>query len=117
MSEFLRYVMLSVKTTVLSERATLQLLFSEFKDAFATQLEDIKSPSDLPEFSLSTISEDSALLGSRYKKKFPESERSVMVRYRGDYRKMGSKQHHRALPPPVPCDQQSNDGPESGWVT
>ncbi len=70
--------MLSVKTEVPSERAALQLIFSEFKDAFATQLEDIKVPSDLPEFSLSTISEDPSLLGSRYKKKFPEAERSVI---------------------------------------
>ena len=78
MSEFLHQIMLTVKTTIPSERAALQLLFSEFKDAFASQLEDIKLPSNLPEFSLSTISEDPSLLGSRYKKKFPEAERTVI---------------------------------------
>ena len=78
MPEFLHHIMLTVKTTIPSERAALQLLFSEFKDAFATQLEDIKLPSNLPEFSLSTISEDPSLLGSRYKKKFPEAERTVI---------------------------------------
>ena len=76
--EFLHHIMLTVKTEVPSERAVLQGVFSKFQDAFATQLEDIKLPSNLPEFSLSTISEDSSLLGSRYKKKFPEVERSVI---------------------------------------
>ena len=52
--EFLHIITHSVKAEVPSERATLQWVFADFKEAFATQWVDIKSSSVLPEFSLST---------------------------------------------------------------
>jgi len=52
--ELVHIITHSVMTEVPSERAALKWVFSDFKETFATQWVDIKSPSDLPEFSLST---------------------------------------------------------------
>ena len=68
--------MLQVKSQNPAERSALQLLFAEFKDAFATQLFDISQ--NLPEFSITTISDDPVLLNAKYKKKFSEAERLVI---------------------------------------
>ena len=77
--EFLRKIMTRVKTQVSLERVQVQLLLSEFQEAFATHLSDIKVPSlSVPKFSINSISSDPAFVGPRYKKKFPEAERSAI---------------------------------------
>ena len=76
--EYLPKIMSCVKTSITSEREALQLLLSEFKEAFATTLADISVPADVPEFFINTLSDDPALVGSRYRKRHTDEDRTTI---------------------------------------